>query len=44
MAMFHDDRTNMPCIDWINHVVLDSGCARLGFCMEMEWVSLNIAC
>ena len=35
MAMFHGDRTNMPCIDWINHVVLDGGCARLGFCMEM---------
>ena len=37
MAMFHGDCTNMPCIDWINHVVLDGGCAGLGrgFCMEM---------
>ena len=25
MAMFHGDHTNMPCIDWINHVFLDGG-------------------
>ena len=28
LEMFHGDHTNMPCIDWINHVVLDGGCAR----------------
>ena len=30
IGMYHGDRLNMPCIDWINHVVLDGGCGRLG--------------
>ena len=30
IGMYHGDRVNMPCIDWINHVVLDGGCGRLG--------------
>ena len=30
IGMYHGDRVNMPCIDWVNHVVLDGGCIRLG--------------
>ena len=28
-AMYHGDRTNMPLVDWVNHVVLSGGCVKV---------------
>ena len=43
-VLYQGDRTNMPLIDWVNHVILSGGCAKvlseqsLGL---MEWIMLN---
>ena len=34
-AMYHGDRSNMLSIDWVNHVVLDGGSAKVVTCGEL---------
>ena len=44
IAMYHGDRANMSLVDWVNHVVLSGGCAKVvdvGELGLMEKVLLN---